>query len=131
MEYPTNVVLLLLQLVLEEQEKLAHTNKKFKLEDLMTEPLVDSVVLKKFVEHPLVHLYAPETENITLRGLKSIVRDIFDQGLDGTTDNNDKGSTPVTVVTLANHYYAKRIRELEDILPNMKDQIQQELAEIQ
>ncbi|CAB4257266.1 similar to Saccharomyces cerevisiae YLR385C SWC7 Protein of unknown function, component of the Swr1p complex that incorporates Htz1p into chromatin [Maudiozyma barnettii] len=131
MEYPTNIVLLLLQIVLEEQEKLAHRNKKFKLDDLLTEPLVDAVVLEKVVRHPLVHMYSPDIENTTLRGLKSIVRDIFDQGIDESSNTKNEDSTPVTLITLANYYYAKRIHELEGTLPNMKDQIQEKLAEIQ
>lgn len=127
MDYPTNIKLLLLQLVLEEQEKLAHSSKKLQLADLMTEPIVDAETLERFTKHPLSQLYAPELGSLTVRGLRSAVRDLFDGGV-----ADDTGvAVPVTVVTLANYYYAKRIQELEkDELPKLKEEIEAGLKTI-
>lgn len=137
MDYPTNIVLLLLQIVLAEQEQLAHQIKNASLEDLLKDPVVDSKVLSQFTQHQLVKLYAPELAHMSLRGLKSVVRDVFDKGIpkefiektQESDENNDFSS--VTVVTLANYYYSKRISELQDgQLPELKKQIQEAFKEL-
>lgn len=127
MDYPTNIKLLLLQLVLDEQEKLAHDKKNLQLATLMTEPIVDANTLERFTKHPLAQLYAPDLHNLTVRGLRSAVRDLFDNGLPQTAGE----PIPVTVVTLANYYYMQRIKELEqDQLPKLKEQIEAGLREL-
>ena len=127
MDYPTNIKLLLLQLVLDEQEKLAHDKKNLQLATLMTEPIVDANTLERFTKHPLTQLYAPDLHSLTVRGLRSAVRDLFDNGLPQTAGE----PIPVTVVTLANYYYMQRIKELEqDQLPKLKEQIEAGLREL-
>lgn len=127
MDYPTNIKLLLLQLVLDEQEKLAHDKKNLQLATLMTEPIVDANTLERFTKHPLTQLYTSDLHNLTVRGLRSAVRDLFDNGLPQTAGE----PIPVTVVTLANYYYMQRIKELEqDQLPKLKEQIEAGLREL-
>ncbi|SCU88835.1 LADA_0E12310g1_1 [Lachancea dasiensis] len=122
MDLPANVSLLLLQLTLYRQQELSHTGKDLKLDDLLVEPVVDESILTKFSTHRLVKLYVPELRGLQLRTLRVLVNDLFKKGLP------DK-SLPVTVVTLANHYYFVRVTELEqEEIPNLKGELAKVLA---
>ncbi|AET38771.1 Swc7p Ecym_3278 [Eremothecium cymbalariae DBVPG len=123
MEHKDNVTLLLLQLLLYRQQELVHNNRALDYERLLMNPTVDEEVLKRFTRHKLVRLYCPYICDIQLRGMKSIVQDIFTKGL-----KDNKGNVPVTLVTLANHYYRQRIQQLEkEELPKLKELIQSNL----
>lgn len=116
MDYPTNVLLLLLQLLLQRQQALAHQDKSLDLTALLREPIVDKEVLAQFQSHKLVKMYAPELCSVHLRILKSLVADIFLAGLPGEETQDE-----VTVISLANHYYSQRIEELTlDQLPRIR-----------
>lgn len=116
MDYPTNVLLLLLQLLLQRQQALAHQDKSLDLTALLREPIVDKEVLAQFQSHKLVKMYAPELCSVHLRILKSLVADIFLAGLPGEETQDE-----VTVISLANHYYNQRIEELTlDQLPRIR-----------
>ncbi|SCU84340.1 LAFA_0D09428g1_1 [Lachancea sp. 'fantastica'] len=118
MALAANVALLLLQIVLYRQQELSHGEKGGKLNDLLIEPVVDEIVLDRFTSHRVVKLYAPELTKLRLRTLKKEVTDLFSAGL---PDKN----TPVTVITLANHFYYTRINELEmDKIPGINQQMQ-------
>lgn len=122
MDYPTNVLLLLLQLILQRQQALVHQDKSLDLTALLKEPIVDKEVLIQFQNHKLVKMYAPELCNVHLRVLKSLVADIF-----MTSTPGDETHDGTTVITLANYYYNQRIAELtQDQLPR----IRQEIAEL-
>lgn len=124
MEYPSNVILLLLQLLLQRQQTLSHQDKSLNLTELLKDPIVDKEVLVSFQSHKLVKMYSPDLCYAHLRSLKSLVSDIFMFGV--PSDETDEGD-PITVITLANHYYKKRLKELEqEQLP----QLRQEMVEL-
>ncbi|CAI4644382.1 BCN_G0039320.mRNA.1.CDS.1 [Saccharomyces cerevisiae] len=122
MDCPSNIVLLLLQLVLQRQQTLAHRDKSVDLQTLLKDPVIDNDVLVEFKTHKLVQLYGPQyCRDISLRGLKTMVIDIFANGIprNAQSSGNDQ---PVTVVDLANYYYMQRINELQNTeLPQLKE----------
>lgn len=121
MDYPSNVILLLLQIVLQRQQFLAHQDKTLDLDSLLREPIIDRVILTEFQNHKLVKMYLPDFVTLQMRGLKSLVNEVFEEGI---ADGNSDDDAGITVISLANHYYAKRIRELESSeLPALKTSI--------
>lgn len=122
MDCPSNIVLLLLQIVLQRQQNLAHRDKSLNLQELLREPIIDNDILVEFKKHKLVQLYGPQyCRDISLRGLKTMVTDIFASGTPKAPQpsGNDQ---PVTVVELANYYYMQRINELQNTeLPQLKE----------
>lgn len=75
-------MLLLLQLVLQRQQTLAHRDKSVDLQTLLKDPVIDNDVLVEFKTHKLVQLYGPQyCRDISLRGLKTMVTDIFANGI--------------------------------------------------
>lgn len=122
MDYKSNIVLLLLQIVLYRQQELIHNDKSLDQEQLMKDPIIDEEVLEQFRAHTLVKLCAPELRSAQLRKLRNMVKDIFDLELpDGQ---------PATLVTLANHYYARRVQELQNTeIPQLQTQISAYLKE--
>lgn len=56
MDCPSNIVLLLLQLVLQRQQTLAHRDKSVDLQTLLKDPVIDNDVLVEFKTHKLVQL---------------------------------------------------------------------------
>ncbi|AAS52732.1 AER048Cp [Eremothecium gossypii ATCC 10895] len=117
MEYKYNVTLLLLQVVLHRQQELAHQDKTLSQISLLREPVVDTAVLERFSAHRVVRLYAPELCGLRLEELQAVVREVFARGLAGSAED-----TPVTLITLANHYYRLRVQELElQELPKLKE----------
>ncbi|CCE61901.1 hypothetical protein TPHA_0B02290 [Tetrapisispora phaffii CBS 4417] len=123
--YPDNVILLLLQIILERQQNLSHifqnqkANKE-KYEKLLERPIIDQEILSRFVTDKLVIMYAPELCEMQLRSLKTLVLDIFNKGIEG----EDKESILVNVITLANYYYYKRIKDIEETrLPELRSQM--------
>ncbi|CUS20270.1 LAQU0S01e02828g1_1 [Lachancea quebecensis] len=123
MELKSNVALLLLQIVLYRQQELSHIDKTLDNEQLLADPVLDEMVLSKFANHRLVRMHAPELSGIQLRTLKGIIRELFEQGL-------PDDDVPVTVVTLANHFYYTRVQELEkEQIPELKDKMQELLNE--
>lgn len=129
MTYPDNVILLLLQIILDEQEIQAMDHPKLDYNHLLQEPIINDNILSRFTNHALVDTFAPELKSLTLRGLRSIVKDIFDEGIKGP-DGNNVDST-LNLVRLANYHYAKRITLLESALPEMRDELQNGLSELQ
>ena len=115
-------MLLLLQIVLQRQQTLAHRDKSLDLQELLREPIIDNDILAEFKKHKLVQLYGPQyCCDISLRGLKTMVTDIFASGIPNAAQpsGNDQ---PVTVVELANYYYMQRINELQNTeLPQLKE----------
>lgn len=125
MDYPSNVVLLLLQLLLQRQQALAHHDKSLDLTQLLKDPIVDKEVLTQFQNHKLVKMYAPELCSVHLRSLKGLVTDIFTYGIPVTEDVSGQ---EITVITLANHYYNKRLAELTQFeLPELRQEIKSTL----
>lgn len=123
MDYPSNVKLLLLQILLRRQQALTHQDKSFSLSQLLREPIVDRELLQEFQTHKLVRMHSPELCTVPLRTLKSIVSDLFEAGLPHRTDGPEE---PVTVVSLAEYYYSKRIQEIRDTqLPELRQQMLQ------
>ncbi|CAR22887.1 Swc7p [Lachancea thermotolerans CBS 6340] len=115
----SNVALLLLQIVLYRQQELLHMDKTLDNDQLLADPVLDEMILSKFANHRLVRMYAPELSGIQLRTLKGIVRELFEQGL-------PDDDVPVTVVTLANHFYYTRVQELErEQIPELKAKVQE------
>lgn len=89
------------------------------------EPIIDRALLVEFQNHTLVKMYAPELQTLQLRSLKSLVNEVFELG---TPDVKSTDETPVTVVTLANYYYTKRIEELQNYqLPMLRQNIMEHL----
>lgn len=127
MEYPSNVVLLLLQVLLKRQQTLAHQDKSLDISHLLKEPVVDKDVLIQFQTHRIVKIYSPDLCNIQMRSLKSMISDLFERGLPAD-EEEEEGEDVVDVITLANHYYMKRIEELEqNQLPQLRKEIMEEL----
>ncbi|QLQ80808.1 hypothetical protein HG537_0E01630 [Torulaspora globosa] len=127
MEYPSNVILLLLQLLLQRQQTLAHHNKSLDLAQLLRDPIVDKEVLDQFQNHKLVKMYSPELSNLHLRALKGLVTDLFTYGIPSAESPQGQETN---VITLANHYYNKRIGELTLIeLPELRQEIKNLLPE--
>ncbi|SCU94415.1 LAME_0F07382g1_1 [Lachancea meyersii CBS 8951] len=125
MALKSNVALLLLQLVLYRQQEFSHNDTGAKLNELLVNPVVDEIVLDRFTNHRLVKLYAPELVKVRLRALKKEVNDLFSAGL---PDKN----MPVTVITLANHFYYTRVKELEqDQIPKINEQLRDIDAQLQ
>ncbi|CAI4035283.1 hypothetical protein SMKI_12G4330 [Saccharomyces mikatae IFO 1815] len=122
MDYPSNIVLLLLQIVLQRQQTLAHRDKSLHLQELLREPIIDGDILMEFKKHKLVQFYGPQyCHDISLRGLKTLVKDIFANGIPNVTPHSETNE-PVTVVALANYYYVQRINELQETeLPQLKE----------
>lgn len=117
MELGANIALLLMQIVLRRQQELSHSDKSLDKEQLLKDPVIDESILAEFTNHRLVKLYAPDLQGMQLRMLRSIIRGLFEAGLP------DKDA-PVTVVTLANHFYYSRVAELEaEQIPALKQQI--------
>lgn len=126
MEYPSNVILLLLQVLLKRQQTLAHQDKSLNISHLLKEPVVDKDVLVQFQTHKIVKMYSPDLCNIQMRSLKSLISDLFERGL--PADETEEGENVVDVISLANHYYIKRMEELEqNQLPQLRKEIMEEL----
>ena len=129
-DYPYSVILLLLQIVLKREQTLAHDNRKLSLDKLLTDPIIDEVILSEFQSHNLVKLYAPELCTVSLRGLKALVREVFDAGIPHDTSSQHSGKMVVTVVTLANYYYERQLKYLEqEELPRLKREMLQLLRD--
>lgn len=129
MTYPDNVILLLLQIVLDEQELQAMDHPRLNHSHLLQEPIINENILFRFTGHRVVDMFAPELKSLTLRGLKSIIKDIFDEGIKGPDGN--KIDSDLNLVQLANYHYAKRVALLESALPQMRDELQNGLSELQ
>ncbi|CCH58599.1 hypothetical protein TBLA_0A08090 [Henningerozyma blattae CBS 6284] len=145
LQYSSNVILLLLQLILYHQESLSHRNKKLRLPNLLVDPIIDEAILNEFKNHTLVKVYAPELCKIQLRSLRMLVKEIFSVGFNieenedningnvkqenvSYSDSNQKQDTIINVITLANFYYDKRITEIEKRLPEIRDEMQETLS---
>ncbi|GCE98737.1 SWR1-complex protein 7 [Zygosaccharomyces mellis] len=125
MDYPSNVKLLLLQILLRRQQTLAHQDKSISLPQLLKEPIVDRESLQEFQSHKLVRMYSPELCTIPLRTFKSIVNKLFEEGLSCKTDGLDE---PITIIKLAEYYYSERIQEIQEVqLPGLKEQMLEQL----
>lgn len=117
MDLKSNIALLLLQIILYRQQELCHNNKSIKYTDLLINPVLDDSILKSFSTHKLVKLYAPELHDLDLPRLTAIFHELFFQGIPDIKE-------PITIITLANYYYDKRIQELErDEIPKLKHQL--------
>ena len=128
-DYPYSVILLLLQIVLKREQALAHDNRKLSLDKLLTDPIIDDVILSEFQSHNLVKLYAPELCKVSLRRLKALVREVFDAGIPPDTSSQTSEKV-VTVVTLANYYYERQLKYLEqEELPRLKREMLQLLRD--
>lgn len=123
-ELPPNIVLLLLQIILARQQELCKLDKTLKLEYLLVDPILDNDVLQKFIKHPLLKLYSRPAQNLTLRKLRTLIAEIFDNGFqikyvdDNNVDFSDmcdryNKETVPNVISLANFYYEYRIVQLE------------------
>ncbi|KAK5780381.1 Swc7p PWA37_002656 [Arxiozyma heterogenica] len=134
-ELPPNIVLLLLQIILAHQQELCKLDKTLKLEYLLVDPILENEVLQKFTKHPMLKLYSRPTQNLTLRKLKTLVAEIFDNGfqIKYVDDNNvdfselsdryNKETIP-NVISLANFYYEYRIIQLEKkLIPRAKSDL--------
>ncbi|EDO18730.1 hypothetical protein Kpol_1055p87 [Vanderwaltozyma polyspora DSM 70294] len=122
--YPSNVILLLLQIILHRQQSISHKDKKKDYNLLLVEPVIDTEVLKEFQNHKLVKLHAPDMCNIQLRSLRLLVNEIFEKGIPEV-----EGNIPVNIVSLANYYYAKRIKQIEDVeLPRLRNEMKSNLG---
>ncbi|CAI4047316.1 hypothetical protein N7582_004048 [Saccharomyces uvarum] len=128
MDCPSNIVLLLLQIILQRQQALTHRDKSLNLEEMLKEPIIDNDILTEFKTHKLVQLYGPQYyRDISLRGLKTMVTDIFANGIPKTAQPSETDE-PITVVSLANHYYAQRVDELQGReLPQLREQLLEKL----
>ncbi|AQZ18256.1 SWC7 (YLR385C) [Zygosaccharomyces parabailii] len=110
MEYPSNVKLLLLQILLRRQQTLAHQDKSLELTELLREPIVDKEALQQFQSHKLVRMYCSELCAVSTRTLKSLVSELFQIGIPVQAETPHD---PVTLITLAEYYYSQRIEEIE------------------
>lgn len=125
MDYPSNVKLLLLQILLRRQQTLAHQDKSISLPQLLKEPIVDRESLQEFQSHKLVRMYSPELCAIPLRTFKSMVSKLFEEGLPYKTEGLDE---PITIIKLAEYYYSERIQEIQEVqLPRLKEQMLEQL----
>ncbi|CAR26541.1 hypothetical protein ZYGR_0H03550 [Zygosaccharomyces rouxii] len=125
MDCPSNVKLLLLQILLRRQQNLAHQDKSLSLPQLLREPIVDREALQEFQSHKLVQMYSPELCTVPLRTLKNMVSELFERGLPHRANDPDE---PVTIVKLAEYYYSERIQEIQDDqLPKLREQMLQYL----
>ncbi|CAI4046983.1 Swc7p SKDI_12G4110 [Saccharomyces kudriavzevii IFO 1802] len=131
MDCPSNIVLLLLQIILRRQQILAHRDKTLNLQELLMEPIIDNDILTEFKTHKLVQLYGPQYyRDISLRGLKTMVTDIFAEEIP-KAEQSSETDEPTTVVTLANHYYAQRIDELQKTeIPQLKELLLKKLEDV-
>ncbi|CCC72120.1 hypothetical protein NCAS_0J01410 [Naumovozyma castellii] len=122
-QYPANVPLLLLQIILQRQQVLAHKDKNLHMETLIKDPIIDDEILNQFISHKLIKIYTPDLSHMTKRSLKTMVNELFVEGLSTSQD-------PVTIVTLANYYYERRVKELEtELIPQLKSQLQAQLQD--
>ncbi|GAV52524.1 hypothetical protein ZYGR_0AG05150 [Zygosaccharomyces rouxii] len=125
MDYPSNVKLLLLQILLRRQQALAHQDKSLSLPQLLKEPIVDRESLQEFQSHKVVQLYSPGLCTVSLRTLKSMVSELFERGLPYKTEGPDE---PITIIKLAEYYYSERIQEIQDVqMPRLREQMFQQL----
>ncbi|KAL3233432.1 SWR1-complex protein 7 [Nakaseomyces bracarensis] len=115
MTYGSNMVLLVLQIILQHQHSLVGRDKDLDIKKLMAEPVIDAEVLTKCQNHTMIKMYAPELAKITLRNLRFLVEEWF-------ASVPELRREDVTLVTLANHYYALRISEIEDDLPKIRNE---------
>lgn len=121
--YPYNIILVLLQIILHRQQVITHKNKNLKYEELLENPTIDNETLIEFQHHKLVKLYSPDLCDIQLRRLKTMVIDIFEEGIPHLSS-----SESLNLITLANYYYAKRIQEIEETeIPELFNDIKREL----
>lgn len=124
-----NVRLLLLQIVLERQETLVQEDKSLQLSELLVDPVIDVEVWTKLITHPVLLYFAPELQEIQVEDLQDEVKALFEEGF--PPDCEEFEDEDVTVVSLANFYYAKRISELEnDKLPVLKREILRNAGEL-
>lgn len=121
-EYSTNVILLLLQILFRHQEILAHGNKSEEFNRYLAEPIIDERVLDTFTNHKLVKIYEPELCSIQLRGLRMLVEDLF-----LLSPEQETAGKEWDVLSLANFYYAKRIAEIEQRLPEIRGQFKESI----
>ena len=116
-----SITLLVLQLTFYRQQELVHQDPSLDLNRLIVEPIVDETILQQFVSHSLVKIYAPELTKLNLRSLRTLITTIFDD-----TELDEAK----TLISLANHYYSKRINYLEEEkLPELISQIRSQLKE--
>ncbi|CCD27112.1 Swc7p NDAI_0J02200 [Naumovozyma dairenensis CBS 421] len=127
MSYPSNVILLLLQIILQRQQVLSHKDKSLNLQTLLQDPIIDNEVLQQFNSHKLVKLYCPELSSMTRRTLQAMVHDIFQSGFGATSSSpleEQYANIPITVASLANFYYDKRLNEIQqEELPKLEQQL--------
>lgn len=125
MDYPSNVKLLLLQILLRRQQTLTHQDRSLQIGQLLQEPIVDKEALQQFQSHKLVRMYSPELCTVSTRSLKGLVSELFQIGLPGQEENSEE---PVTIIMLAEYYYAQRIEEIETLqMPELRQQILHQL----
>lgn len=125
--WSNNICLLLLQIVLERQQSLAHTDKTLELSQLLIEPVIDINIWTKFITQPIVIYYSPKLQDIKLEELQKQVDDLFQIGF--PSDCKEFEDVEITVISLANFYSMKRIDELEnEKLPFLKNEILQNLT---
>lgn len=128
-ELPPNIVLLLLQIILARQQEICRTDKDKNLEQLLSDPILDDEVLHQFTSHALTQLYSVQLKTLTIRKLKTLVAEIFQNSFHSVAEYSDVllerfKEEEVTIVTLANFYYDWRVMQLEqDVIPKAKQDI--------
>ncbi|CAL9733741.1 SWR1-complex protein 7 [Monosporozyma servazzii] len=128
-ELPSNIVLLLLQVILARQQEICRTDKDKDLEYLLGDPIIDDEVLHQFTSHTLINLYSAQLKTLTIRKLKTLVAEIFQNSFHSAVEYSDVlterfQEEEITIVTLANFYYDWRVMQLEqDVIPKAKEDI--------
>lgn len=134
-DLPPNIVLLLLQIILARQQEYCKLDKTKKLENLLVDPILDNEILERFIKHPLLKIYHQPSQSLTLRQLKILIREVFDNGFQIIYNDKDdydfskisdkftKDTIP-NIISLANFYYECRIAQLEnELIPNIKSDL--------
>ncbi|CAL9729264.1 SWR1-complex protein 7 [Monosporozyma unispora] len=128
-ELPPNVVLLLLQIVLARQQEICRIDKDKDFDQLIIEPILDNKILYQFTTHALTQLYSPQVKSLTIRKLKTLLAEIFENRFKSAAEYSDAlterfQKEEATVVTLANFYYNWRVMQLEqNLIPTARDDI--------
>lgn len=133
MDYPSNVILLFLQVILQRQHQLVHDDKTVSIEDLLVHPIIDSKILNDLQNHKLTKLYTPMLCTASLRTIKTLFNDIVEAGIsadDSIKVKEERLPEEVNLVALANYYYGKRINELESIeIPALRNAISNQVSD--
>ena len=116
-EYSSKVRLLILQILLQHQQSLVMKNKDLDIKKLLVEPVIDIEVMNNCQSNTFLKLNAPTVSKLTVRNLRFFVEEWLSEGI----PNVPKEET--TIITLANYYYSKRIKELEEKeLPTLRSE---------